>query len=352
MDTDARQRRKDKLAAFDPNTNGHFHQGIFGLPFDVDEAGLVLLPVPWDATVSYGEGAAKGPFTIWKASQQIDLHDELRPGMWGNGYAMAPISQEWQQSSEQCRQQVKAYLIGDEPDAPATIDYACEQLNQAVEARSLQYLRNGQQVGVVGGEHSVMLGLLRALTQYHNQSPGVLQIDAHCDLRPQYEGLTYSHASVFYNALEEGLIRHLVPVGIRDYAEIEAALMARQASIITPFSNAYLREAEFSGECWQTLCDRIIAALPQLVYVSFDIDGLDPALCPNTGTPVPGGLGYDQAAYLLHRLSASGRTVVGFDLCEVAPGAGNQEEWDGNVGARILYHLCNETLATAEHGTK
>jgi agmatinase len=107
---------------------------------------------------------------------------------------------------------------------------------------------------------------------------------------------------------------------------------------IKTFYDWKLREDQYMGMSWTTICNQIIAELPSHVYISFDIDGLDPKLCPNTGTPVAGGLELQQAFYLLSKLVDSGKTIIGFDLCEVTPG---QDEWDGNVGARVLYKLCN-----------
>lgn len=347
MPDDPVQHRADKLAHFDPDTNGHFHQGIFGLPFEPAEASLVMLPVPWDATVSYGEGTAHGPYAIWKASQQLDLYDDYRPGLWRKGYAMAPVFREWQQKSEQCRQQVRAFLAGDDTASASTIDEACEQLNEQVREQVLTYLHQGRHVGLVGGEHSVILGYLRALNAYLGAPVAVLQLDAHADLRAAYEGLTYSHASIMYNAVEEGLVNKLVPVGLRDYAEKEASYIRDNPATITPYTDRALKKGQFEGKSWRELCDAIISALPTQVYVSVDMDGLNPALCPNTGTPVPGGLSFEEAAYLLHRLTEKGRRIIGFDLCEVAPGSSSTDEWDGNAGARILYHLCNETVYSA-----
>ena len=114
--------------------------------------------------------------------------------------------------------------------------------------------------------------------------------------------------------------------------------------IVTFFDQA-LADARFSGETWGQQCARIVAALPQEVYVSFDIDGLDPALCPNTGTKVPGGLSFPMACALLKTLVGSGRRLVGFDLTEVAPSK-DGSEWDENVGARLLYKLCGHTLGS------
>lgn len=344
MDTDPSSIRQDKLSRFNPDNNGNHHNGIFGLPFDPNESQVILIPVPWDATVSYGEGAANGPDTIWKASQQIDLHNELRPGTWKAGYAMTPIKKDWYQKSKQCREQVKAFLAGNSNRKKVSIDENCNQLNKAVEEEALNYLKQDKIVGLVGGEHSVILGYLRALKKFRQKPASVLQIDAHCDLRPAYEKLHYSHASVFYNSLQEGLIDQLVPLAIRDYAESEAEFMASRPDQIIPFSDTFLKQSLLQGVTWHSLCEQVIQQLPSEVYVTLDIDGLNPALCPNTGTPVPGGLSFDQVIYLLHRVTASGRQIIGFDLCEVAPGSHQNDEWDGNVGARLLYQLCNETV--------
>ena len=105
--------------------------------------------------------------------------------------------------------------------------------------------------------------------------------------------------------------------------------------------------AKARGTSWAELCRRIVSALPDKVWVSFDIDGLDPKLCPHTGTPVPGGLELGEVAFLLHEIATADKTIVGFDLCEVAPNlADESDEWDANVGARVLYKLCGFTLAS------
>lgn len=106
--------------------------------------------------------------------------------------------------------------------------------------------------------------------------------------------------------------------------------------------SADIRRQQFEGITWRKQCDAIIARLPEAVHISFDIDGLDPTLCPNTGTPVPGGLSFEEATYLLTRVAASGRRIIGFDLVEVSPG---KDEWDANVGARLLWHLCGVMAA-------
>lgn len=176
---------------------------------------------------------------------------------------------------------------------------------------------------------------------------GILQIDAHADLRKSFEGFEHSHASIMFNALGIQQISKIVQVGIRDYCEEEAARTAQSEGRVLPFSNQVIRHRLYGGESWASICDEIIEALPENVYISFDIDGLDPKLCPNTGTPVPGGFELQETFFLIRRLIESGRKIIGFDLVEVAPG---NDDWDGNVGARVLFKLSNLMLqSNPEH---
>ena len=124
-------------------------------------------------------------------------------------------------------------------------------------------------------------------------------------------------------------------VGIRDYCEAEARFAADHP-MVEVFYDSALKERQFKGQNYHQICQDIIASLGQEVYISFDIDGLQPAYCPNTGTPVPGGLSYEEAIYLIQMLVESGRKIIGFDLNEVA---GTGHDWDGNVGARVLWQL-------------
>jgi agmatinase len=173
---------------------------------------------------------------------------------------------------------------------------------------------------------------------------GLLHLDAHADLRPAYEGFTWSHASIFYNVLDRipGVAK-LVQVGIRDLSEEEAEIAATSGGRAVIHHDDDLVARKFDGEPWGRIVDGIVGELPANVYLSFDIDGLDPALCPNTGTPVPGGLSFQEAVYLVAAVHKSGRRIVGLDLCEVAPGP-EGDEWDANVGARLLYKMIGYAL--------
>jgi agmatinase len=164
-----------------------------------------------------------------------------------------------------------------------------------------------------------------------------LHIDAHADLRKAYEGFTESHASIMFNVMETLPIQSLVQVGIRDVSPIEIEYSNSKENIQTHFDWS-IKSQLSDGKPWNEISDDIIKPLSETVYISFDIDGLDPKLCPNTGTPVPGGLELWQAQILIERVLASGRKIVGADLVEVAPGP-NGDQWDGNVGARCAFML-------------
>jgi len=337
--------REQKIAAFNPNENGLRETGIFGLPFEVPESLIVLLPVPWEATVSYTEGTANGPEAILKASRQIDLYDEILPGGWKMGIAMKEIPETWQRANEDYRAQAKMYFqeLGSEdtisPQAIEnlkTVNHAGESLNKWVAAETEALLNDGKIVGVVGGEHSVPLGYLRTLAKKY-PAFGILQIDAHADLRKAYEGFEYSHASIMYNAMQIPQITKLVQVGIRDFCGEEAGFTEANKDRIKVYTGYAIKQKLYAGRTYESICDEIIANLPEYVYISYDIDGLQPWLCPNTGTPVPGGLLLEETTYLIEKIVSAGKKIIGFDLCEVAPG---DDEWDGNVGCRVLYKLC------------
>ena len=188
------------------------------------------------------------------------------------------------------------------------VNEGAERLEAEVYADACRWLDAGKTVGVVGGEHSVPLGLIRAVAERH-PGLGILHVDAHADLREAYEGFVRSHASIMFNALREApSLASLVQVGVRDFCDEEARLAADDPRV-TMFDGPGLSASKFAGESWHSLCERIVARLPQQVYVSFDIDGLTPQYCPHTGTPVPGGLTFDEAVYLLSRVAASGRRI-------------------------------------------
>jgi agmatinase len=337
---------------FDPNSVGLKSNNIFGLPFTEEESELVLLPVPWEVTVSYRAGTATGPDSIFEAAMQVDLYDPDVKDGWKKGFYMMPIDRNIRKKSDylrQCTELILSHMV----DGGQVADN--EQLSQKLveinengkllsdwvyEMTSSQ-LKKGKKVGLIGGDHSTPLGFIKALADHHKEF-AILQIDAHCDLRIAYEGFTYSHASIMYNVLKEiPEVKNLVQVGIRDYCDEELAIINQSKGRIHTFFDRDIKAQQYEGATWRDICMEIIEALPQKVYISFDIDGLDPKLCPNTGTPVPGGFEAEQVFYLFRLLKESGRQIIGFDLNEVSCGYGPGNGIDAIVGARVLFKLCN-----------
>lgn len=326
---------------FDPDAPGAPGR-LFGLPHDPDAAALAIIPVPWQATTSYGRGTRHGPDAVLRASAQVDLWDADFGDAWRSGICLVDVDPRIERWDEEAEPDALRVIDGAEGDdaAAARVNRLSAEVNASVRDAARAILARGGVPAVLGGDHSSPLGLLLALEE---SAPGfgILHIDAHADLREAYEGFTFSHASIMHNALDllPGMKR-LVQVGLRDVGEREAQRIRAEGDRVVAYFDSDLAHRLAHGERWAALADEIVSALPDRVYVSFDIDGLDPALCPGTGTPVPGGLSFRDAVVLLRAL-ARARHIVGFDLCEVGSG-----EWDGNVGARVLYKLCGAALAS------
>ncbi|MBD0267843.1 MAG: agmatinase family protein [Cyanobacteria bacterium Co-bin8] len=338
--------REEIIANFNPSGVGLENGNLYGLPFDYDSAGIVVLGVPWEVTVSYHAGAAQGPYRVLEASPQLDLFDLDNPDGWQQGIFMPEIPGWILEQNGEMRSHAARIIEATEKgiaiagdaglsETLATINQACEGVNQWLYEQAKAALAAGKRVAVIGGDHSVPFGALQALAEVTPEF-GILHVDAHADLRHAYQGFKYSHASIMNNLLALPQMAKLVQVGIRDISHDEVALINASAGRIVTHYDSVLEEKRYAGVPWLELCDQIVSALPQQVYISFDADGLDPKLCPSTGTPVPGGLELEEAFCLLRQVVRSGRQIVGFDLCEVGDG-----EWDGNVGARAVYKLCN-----------
>jgi agmatinase len=341
------------LSRFDPNGISVANNNVFGLPFKENDASLVILPVPWEVTVSFKGGTARAPENLLRASLQVDLYDSQYQNSWKRGIFMKEVDKKLLLKNDYLRKENELYLnfinSGENVEtnkfmrkALREVNEGCSMMNQWVYEQCKEQLDKGKQVGLLGGDHSTAYGLIKALTEKEG-SFAILQIDAHCDLRKSFEGFEYSHGSIMYNVLNdfEGISR-LVQIGIRDYCESEWNYICNSDYRVITYFEKEIRERQFEGENWQTISDEIIAQLPDKVYLSYDIDGLDPKLCPHTGTPVPGGFEMEQLSYLFKRIVNSGRKIIGFDLCETGA---SSDGWDENVGARVLFKLCNLMLS-------
>jgi agmatinase len=343
------QSREEIVSSFDPNGPG-IRGNLFGLPFSSENSSLVVVEAPWDVTVSNHDGTSGGPQAILEASYQVDLFLKEIPNAWKLGVSMhrAPdhIAEENKLHRRMATEHIKKVESGEkvagEDPRLAAINQACENFNEYIKSTTRKYITEGKIVGVVGGDHSTPLGYIHALAEVYDRF-AVLQIDAHADLRRSYEGFSYSHASIMYNALKVPAVGKLIQVGIRDLCEEEANVMQRAMGRVVTFYDEDFKSLMLNGKSWDHICADIIKHLPANIYLSVDIDGFDPKLCPNTGTPVPGGLEFNQFVYLLKKIVLSGKKIIGFDLCEVSPG---KDDWDANVGARTLYQLCNWTAVS------
>jgi agmatinase len=335
---------------FDPGAPA-LGEGIFGLPHTPEEARVVLVPVPWEPTTSYRRGTAQGPAAILRASRQVDLFDGETGRPYEAGIAMLPVDPEivaW--NAEACAAAEPVIAAGGAVAGDADLEARLARVNalsgrldERVGAITRAFLDRGKLVGVIGGDHSTPLGSFAAHAERF-AGLGVLHLDAHADLREAYEGFTGSHASIMFNVARLPGVARVVQIGIRDYSEEEhGRIQGSNGRIVTLF-DAEVARRSFEGEPFAKIARAAVRRLPRQVYLSFDIDGLDPSLCPHTGTPVPGGLSFQQAAALCAYVVESGRSIVGFDLTEVAPGPDPADEWDGNVGARLLYKMIGFAL--------
>ena len=335
---------------FDPNDMAAAGSGIFGLTQSRDQSKLILIPVPWEVTTSYGDGASRGSEVILKASHQVDLFDIETGNVYRHGYFMDDVSQPISELNSKLKVGAKLCVEALEQGRSAApeivqardvINSASDQVNRWVYEQAKSALNQGKTVAVIGGDHSSPFGCIQALSEKYKADFGILHVDAHADLRKAYQGFKHSHASIMRNVMESPFApRILVQMGIRDFSPDEYSFIQNNSERIHTFFDPLVKRRLNKGESWQSICDEAISHLPNQVYISFDIDGLSPDLCPNTGTPVPGGLSFDQALTLFASIAESGRKIIGFDLCEVALPDGAETEWDGNVGARILFKMC------------
>lgn len=334
---------------FDPDAAAVGETGIYGLPFTPEESHVVIVPVPFEATTSYGGGTSNGPAAVFEASKQVDLFDQETGRPYASGIAMLEVPRQildWNDEAKRIAATVieQGGVVDDETRAAADkVNEFSERVNEWVYSETRALLEAGKMPVILGGDHAVPFGAIRAYAERY-PGLGILHLDAHADLRDAYEGFTWSHASIFHNVMRriEG-VGKLVQVGVRDLGQAERATIDDSRGRIVTFYDAEIAARKEEGVPFARIADEIVAALPSDIYLSWDIDGLDPTLCPGTGTPVPGGLSWNEAIGLLRAIRRSGKRIVGLDLCEVSPG---ETEWDANVGARLLYKMIGFALLT------
>ena len=333
---------------FDPDAAAPPDSGIYGLPFRPEDSHVVIVPVPYEATTSYGGGTSRGPTAMLEASRQVDLYDHDTGRPYARGIAMLEPSPKIERWSREAKKLAAPVIAAGGADGNKKlrrnldeVNATGEKVNAWVYEKTKELIDEGKMAVILGGDHSVPFGSIRA---YADRYPGmgILHLDAHADLRDTYEGFVWSHASIFNNVVRKiDGVRKLVQVGVRDIGTAENEMIRGSGGRIVTFFDADLARRKEDGEPFAKIADEIARQLPEAVYLSWDIDGLDPTLCPHTGTPVPGGLSWNEAIGLLRALVRAKKTIVGLDLCEVAPG---ETEWDANVGARLLYKMIGFAL--------
>lgn len=322
---------------------------LFGLPQSSDESEIVILSLPWNANASEPTSTDEGIHDLVEVSSLIDFYHHDFPDVWRYGISIEYANDKvisMNKDAKECAQSLMALLNESES---ATTHSTIEQLKSKLTGINNDFLKYAytwcktwiekeKLVGVLGGDHSVSLGYISMVAD-HCDNFGVLQLDAHCDLRAGYLENDFSHASVMYHVSKLASVKRLVQVGVRDYCEEEVECIKNSQGKIKTFFDYELKDQLFQGKSWQSICKKIGNALPEKIYISFDIDALTPDLCPNTGTPVPGGLSFEQVSYLFHTLHTMGKQIIGFDLVEVGQDS-TSLKWDAKVASRILYTLC------------
>lgn len=343
------QTRMNNEKAFDPNGVGVKNGAFFSLNHPLDSSEILIQSIAWDVTTSYRPGTRNGPEFILDCSSQVDYyaHDIEKP--WEMKLGTLPLNKTFLEKSILLREKTEKLIefleeghqledSSEMMNISIEVNKENENLHQHYYLETKKALNEGKKVITVGGDHSVSEGPIRAYAEKY-QNLSILHFDAHADLRVAYEGFTHSHASIMNRVLETTSVSKLVQLGIRDVSQGEI-LKIKSDSRIKTYFDVDMKQRLYNGESYKSFCEEVVSHLSENVYISFDIDGLDPKLCPNTGTPVPGGLEAEQVQFLLEMITKKGKKIVGADLVEVAPDESGQSDWDGNVGARMLWQLC------------
>ena len=323
------------------------------LAFDVEtsfeDSRMILIPVPWSATVSYGRGAEQGPQLIRQASDQLDFFNPLLKLSYNEKIHFLPEDSSIQAMSGQALswvQEIRRGFKKQDVKLYENVNESCRALLDWIYEKSLKIFSQNKIPALVGGDHSISEALISLVGERTKGDYGVLHLDAHADLRPNYEGFKYSHAGVMYNVLNLPFPpKKLVQIAVRDFSQQEYNLIQKDNRIQCYFDD-WIYNRMFKGEVWADLCHHIVSQLPERFYVSLDVDALDWSYAPDTGTPVPGGLSFNQVLYLLAETRKQNKKLIAFDVVESSGGGviSQSSEWNGNVSARLIYFLCGLAL--------
>lgn len=318
----------------------------FEVETSFESADLILIPAPWSATVSYGKGTEKGPEIIRKASHYLDFFKLSLKCSYNEKIHFEENDPIIESLNSQVLNWHKESAGEKSPIFYKNINHAGQSLLDWIYEKSAKADSQDKIPALIGGEHSVSEGILSFIGDKYKGDYGILHLDAHADLRAAYQGFKHSHASVMYNVLNlKQAPKKLIQVGVRDFCEEEYKLIKQEKGI-----RCYFDEEIFTrickGENWAFICKEIISQLPQRVYVSLDVDALSWSYAPGTGTPVPGGLSFNQVLYLLEEIKRQKKKLISFDVVETSAGGEGLifSNWNGNVSARLIYYLSGLAL--------
>ena len=264
----------------------HNFLGLDEADSGLENSKVVILPVPYERTVSFGRGTSKGPHSIIYASRSIELYDdELGCEPFEAG-------------------------IHTLPELECDVDP--EDMVNDVQGVCVRLLEKNKFIITLGGEHSITLGAVRA-HRNKRDTFSVLNIDAHCDLRDSYEGTKYNHACVMRRVIDEGC--PVVEAGIRSYSKEEADFIRERSDVKVIHAREILESGGDTNNKW---IEEAVSNLLPDVYISVDVDSFDPSVMPSTGTPEPGGLSWYDVLGLLRKTFLS-KNVIGMDIVEFAP---------------------------------
>ena len=253
-----------------------------------ENAQTVILPIPYEATTTYRKGCEHGPDAVLEASDQLEAYDE-------------------ELGQETCHE-VGIYTSDYVADTRSNPDLTAEEMLRETTETVTQFIKDQKFVVGIGGEHAITTGIVRAYQQAINETFTVVQIDAHGDMRHEFEGSLHNHACVMRRVLEMGL--PTLPVGIRAICKEEAELIKAQEIPVI-----WAREMAFDPDWIEKAINQI--KTPK-VFITIDVDGIDPSLIPGVGTPEPGGMGWHETLRFLRRVFET-HDVIGCDVMELAP---------------------------------
>lgn len=334
---------------YNPNTNQIANGNFAAIDANFNDAKVILLGGPWEGTASYRTGTLDAPEKIIESSLQIDVFDVTFPEIntAGKIYYDSTYFNCIKDLAIETRQLYDDYINLQSTgvsegvlDHIETINENCEIMNDLIQAQADRALKLNKVVGLIGGDHSVSYGQIKAIGD-HFENFSILHIDAHHDLRIGFQGLQYSHAAVLANAINDvSQIDQLTSIGIRDNCIEEFEFAAKHDKISTFYDEEISKQLLSGNSNWGEIVNQIIQTLSQNVYVTLDIDGLSIENTPFTGTPVPGGISYHQVRYLLNQLGKE-RKIIGFDVVE-----SGSAQLDTIVSMRLVYKLCVASIAS------